>query len=120
MLFATWAGYLIAGLPGAVAATVLVFLPSFVFILVGARQLEAARDRPLVRHFLAGVSAAVVAVILLVTVDLTPAAIPDALAVVIALLSFAAIVVAKRDVALVSLGAMIGGAAYALLRLAAA
>jgi len=39
---------------------------------------------------------------------------------VIALLSFAAIVVAKRDVALVSLGAMIGGAAYALLRLAAA
>lgn len=120
MLFATWAGYLIAGLPGAAAATVLVFLPSFVFILVGARQLEAARDRPLVRHFLAGVSAAVVTVILLVTVDLTPAAIPDALAVVIAVVSFAAIVVAKRDVALVSLGAMIGGTVYALLRLAAA
>lgn len=119
MLFATWAGYLIAGLPGAMAATVLVFLPSFLFILVGARQLEAARDRPLVRHFLAGVSAAVVAVILLVTVDLTPAALPDALAVVIALLSFAAIVVARRDVALVSLGAMIGGVAYALVRVAA-
>ena len=119
MLFGTWAGYLIAGLPGAIAATVLVFLPSFVFILVGARQLEAARDRPVVRQFLAGVSAAVVAVILIVTVDLTPAALPDAVAIVIALLSFSAIVVAKRDVALVSLGAMIGGVVYALSRLLA-
>jgi len=38
---------------------------------------------------------------------------------VIALLSFSAIVVAKRDVALVSLGAMIGGVVYALSRLLA-
>jgi chromate transporter len=119
MLFATWVGYLIAGLPGAVVATVLVFLPSFLFILVAARQLEAARDRPVVRQFLAGVSAAVVAVILLVTVDLAPAALTNAPAVLIALLSFAAIVVAKRDVALVSLVAMICGVIYALGRLAA-
>lgn len=119
MLFATWAGFLIAGLPGAVVATVLVFLPSFAFILVGARQLEAARDRPVVRQFLAGISAAVVAVILLVTADLAPAALTDAPQVAVALASFAAIVVAKRDVALVSVGAMATGVGYALWRVLA-
>ncbi|MBI3521973.1 MAG: chromate efflux transporter [Chloroflexi bacterium] len=119
MLFATWAGYLIAGVPGAIVATVLVFLPSFVFILVGARQLEAVRERPSVRHFLSGVSAAVVAVILLVTLDLAPAALPDVVAAAIALVTFAAIVFVKRDVGLVSLGAMVSGVAYALWRLLA-
>jgi len=118
MLFATWAGYLIAGVPGAALATVLVFLPSFVFVLAGVRQLEAIRERPAVRRFLAGVSAGVVAVILLVSADLAPAALPDPPAVAIAAGAFALIVFAKRDVALVSLAAMAAGIARALVRAA--
>jgi len=118
MLFATWAGYLIAGVPGAALATVLVFLPSFVFVLAGVRQLEAIRERPAVRQFLAGVSAGVVAVILLVSADLAPAALPDPPAVAIAAGAFALIVFAKRDVALVSLAAMAAGIARALVRAA--
>ncbi|HUQ16662.1 MAG TPA: chromate efflux transporter [Candidatus Saccharimonadales bacterium] len=118
MLFATWAGYLIAGVPGAAAATVLVFLPSFILVLAAARRIEQMRERPAVRRFLAGVSAGVVAVILLVTLELAPAALVDPLAGVIALAAFSLIVIAKRDVALVSLLTMGAGIAHALLRLA--
>ena len=115
MLFATWAGYLVAGVPGAAVATVLVFLPSFVFVLAGVRQIEAIRERPAVRRFLAGVSAGVVAVILIVSADLAPAALPDPPAVAIAAGAFALIVFAKRDVALVSLAALAAGIANALI-----
>lgn len=118
MLFATWAGYLIAGVPGAAAATVLVFLPSFVLVLAAAGRIERMRERPAVRRFLAGVSAGVVAVILLVTLDLAPAAFVDPLAGAIALVAFSLIVIAKRDVALVSVLSMGAGIAHALLRLA--
>ncbi|GAC1459078.1 MAG: chromate efflux transporter [Candidatus Limnocylindrales bacterium] len=118
MLFATWAGYLIGGVPGAIAATVLVFLPSFILVLAAARQIEAMRERPPVRRFLAGVSAGVVAVILLVTLDLAPSTLVDPLAGAIALTAFGLIVFAKRDVALVSAATMGAGIAYALLRMA--
>ncbi len=116
MLFATFVGYLAGGIAGAVIATVLVFLPSFVLVLVFAQWIERVRERPLVRHALAGVSAAVVAVILTVTLDLAPAALGDPLAAAIALASFVAIVVAARDVAHVALAAMGLGVAFALFR----
>ncbi len=116
MLFSTFVGYLAGGVAGAVIATVLVFLPSFVLVLVFAQWIERIRERPLVRHALAGISAAVVAVILTVTIDLAPAALGDPLAAVIALTSFVAIVIAARDVAHVALAAMGLGVAYALIR----
>ena len=37
MLFTTFVGYLAGGVPGAVIATFFVFLPSFIFIILGAR-----------------------------------------------------------------------------------
>src|SRR5205814_7658607 len=40
MLFTTFAGYLAGGLGGAFLATFFVFLPSFVFVLGGARYVE--------------------------------------------------------------------------------
>lgn len=113
MLFATFAGYLAAGLAGAIVATVLVFLPSFVLVLGFARFIERVRERPLVRHALAGISAAIVAVILTVTIDLAPAALRDPIAIVIALASFGSIVLWKRDVTLVAVAAMVLGVLYA-------
>ncbi|HAF14019.1 MAG TPA: hypothetical protein DCK99_10035, partial [Blastocatellia bacterium] len=62
MLFTTFAGFLAGGVPGAVIATFFVFLPSFVFVLGGARYIEAVRDNKLIQAFLAGASAAVVGV----------------------------------------------------------
>src|SRR6266496_2288935 len=74
MLFTTFAGFLAGGIPGALIATFFVFLPSFVFVLVGARYIELVRDNRGIQAFLAGVSAAVVGVIVVVSIDLIPTA----------------------------------------------
>ncbi len=121
MLFTTFAGYLAGGLPGAIIATVFVFLPSFVLVLIGARYVEQVRNNKPIQAFLAGASAAVVGVILVVSLSL----IPDALmrdgaisipAILIALVAFLAIVVRKVDVARVALVAMVAGLVYAAVR----
>ena len=117
MLFATFVGFVAAGVPGAIVATVAVFLPSFVLILGLARWIEPALDRPLFRDAIAGISAAVVAVILSVTVALAPAAVTDPLSAAVALAGFVAVAFAKRDVALVAGLAMLFGLAVALVRL---
>jgi chromate transporter len=116
MLFATFAGYLVAGVPGAIVATVAIFLPSFVFILGFARWIERAMDQPLFREAIAGISAAVVAVILSVTIALAPAAVIDPTTFVLAVASFGAVSFAKRDVALVAAVAMAAGVAFAAVR----
>src|SRR5215208_7658687 len=64
MLFTTFVGYLAGGVPGALIATFFVFLPSFVFIIVGARYIEQVRNNRFVQAFLAGASVAVAAIIL--------------------------------------------------------
>jgi len=116
MLFATFAGYLVAGVPGAIVATVAIFVPSFVFILVFARWIERALTQRVFRDAIAGISAAVVAIILSVMIALAPAAVTDPTSGLIVAASFAAVVLAKRDVALVASIAMAGGVAFALAR----
>jgi chromate transporter len=52
-------GYAVAGLPGAAVATVAIYLPSFVLVMAGTGPfLRSFRDRPAVRRFIAGVTAA--------------------------------------------------------------
>jgi chromate transporter len=113
MLFTAFAGYLAGGTIGALIATFFVFLPSFVFVLAGARYVEQVRNNRWVQAFLAGASAAVVGVIFVVSLDLVPEALAGAAGVLIALASFLLIILLKRDVALVAVGAMIGGVIYA-------
>lgn len=116
MLFATFAGYLAAGIPGAVVATIAIFLPSFVLVLVFARWIEPALERPVVRDAIGGVTAAVVAVILSIALTLAPAAVTDPLTAAIATAAFVAIFVAKRDAAFVAAIAMLAGAVFAAVR----
>ena len=77
MLFTTFVGYVAGGIPGAAVATLFVFLPSFVFVLAGAHYIEKVRDNRALQAFLAGVSAAVVGVIAVVSLDLVPEALVD-------------------------------------------
>ena len=114
MLFATFVGFLAGGVTGAVIATFFVFLPSFVFVLAGARCDEKVRGNRFVQAFLAGASAAVVGVIVVVSLELLPAALLDVPTIVIALTAFLVITVLKIDVAKVALGAMTGGVLYAV------
>jgi len=116
MLFTTFAGYLAGGIAGAVLATFFVFLPSFIFVLGGTHYIEKVRDNRTIQAFLAGVSAAVVGVIAVVSLDLIPEAIVGWPSIAIAAIAFLLIVWLKRDVALVAVGAMAGGIIYSLVR----
>jgi chromate transporter len=116
MLFTTFVGYIASGVAGAVLATFFVFLPSFVFVMGGVHYVEKVRENRTIQAFLAGVSAAVVGVIAVVSLDLIPEALVDWPAVGIAAAAFLLIAFLKRDVALVALGAMLGGIIYASLR----
>ena len=116
MLFTTFTGFLAGGLRGAIIATFFVFLPSFVFVLGGAPYIEMVRHNRWIQAFLAGASAAVVGVIIVVTLDLIPSALVDLPTIAIALTAFLVIIVLKLDVAKVALGAMAGGVLYAAAR----
>lgn len=113
MLFTTFTGFIAGGVLGAIVATFFVFLPSFVFVLGGAHYVEKVQHNAGIQAFLAGVSAAVVGVIAVVSLELTPEAIVGWATMLIALAAFLAIVWWKRDVALVAIAAIIGGVIYA-------
>ena len=116
MLFTTFVGYLASGITGAVVATFFVFVPSFFFVIVGVHYMEKLRENHLIQAFLAGVSAAVVGVIAVVSLDLIPQALVDWPTVAMAAVAFLLIAFLKRDVALVAIAAMLGGIVYASIR----
>lgn len=116
MLFTTFAGYLASGIAGAIIATFFVFLPSFIFVIIGVHYVEQVRDNRSIQAFLAGVSAAVVGIIAVVSLDLIPEALVDWAAIVIAAVAFALIAFVSLDVAFVAIGAMTGGIVYAFAR----
>jgi chromate transporter len=113
MLFTTFVGYIAGGIPGAALATLFVFLPSFVFVLAGVHYIEKVRENRGLQAFLAGVSAAVVGIIAVVSLDLIPGALTDWITVAISVAAFLLIAFLKRDVALVAVAAMVGGIIYA-------
>jgi chromate transporter len=113
MLFTTFVGYIAGGIPGAVVATFFVFFPSFVFVLGGVHYVEKLRENRALQAFLAGVSAAVVGVIAVVSLDLIPGALTDWVTFAISVAAFLLIAFLKRDVAMVAVGAMVGGIIYA-------
>lgn len=116
MLFTTFTGFIAGGLRGAIIATFFVFLPSFVFVLAGARYIELVRNNRFIQAFLAGASAAVVGVIVVVSLDLIPTALVGLPTIAIAAIAFLVIVLLKIDVAKVAVGAMAAGILYAFVR----
>jgi chromate transporter len=64
-------GYILAGIPGAVVATVGIFLPCFVFVILSAPFIPKMRRSPFMSAFLPGVNAGVIAAILLTLIELT-------------------------------------------------
>jgi chromate transporter len=116
MLFTTFVGYLAGGITGAVLATFFVFLPSFIFVIAGVHYVEKVRENRMIQAFLAGVSAAVVGVIAVVSLDLIPEALIDWPTVGIAMVAFLMIAFLKRDVALVAIGGILGGVIYSSIR----
>ena len=81
---ATFIGYVLAGGPGALAATVGIFLPAFVFVALSAPLVPRIRRSPLAGAVLDGVNAASLALMAVVTVRLATSALVDGLTVALA------------------------------------
>ena len=86
---ATFVGYLVARVPGAIVATVAIFLPSFVFVALSSPFVPRLRRSPWAGAFLDGANAASVALMAAVTWELGRAAVVDWLTAALALVAAA-------------------------------
>ena len=84
---ATFIGYLLAGLPGAVVATIGIFLPAFIFVAISKPLLPILRKSASASAFLDGVIAWSLALMAVVTWDLGRAALVDPLTIALAVAS---------------------------------
>jgi len=82
---ATFIGYQVAGMPGAFVATLGIFLPSFLIVILTSKWLLTIKKDGIVHHFLQGVTIGVIALILVVAYRIVLTAITDGLTLVIAL-----------------------------------
>jgi chromate transporter len=67
-------GYIVAGLPGAFVATLGIFLPSFVLVILTAPLIPKMRHSKFLGGFLSGVNTGVIAAILVTLIELVGAA----------------------------------------------
>ncbi|MGC5325293.1 chromate efflux transporter [Brevibacillus sp. SYSU BS000544] len=74
---ATFIGYLISGVPGALMGTLGIFLPSFVFVAVLTFWMDKLRTNPWVASFIDGVTVASLALMAMVSLKLGVAAVID-------------------------------------------
>jgi chromate transporter len=77
IIFSTFVGYISGGLGGALAMTVGIFIPAFVFPIFCHRWLVAIAENPRIRPSLLGVAAGVIGLIAAVTVDIIDASVVD-------------------------------------------
>jgi chromate transporter len=109
-------GYLVAALPGAVAAAVGVFLPVYLFVVIPFRWFDRISEHPQVQAVVAGVTAAASGAIAGACVVLARRALVDAPTVLIALGAFALSWRLRVPEPLLVAGAAVAGVAVAWLR----
>jgi chromate transporter len=102
-------GYVVAGLRGALAATVATVLPSFVAILAIAAAFLRYRSLPAVEAFLYGARPAVVGLLVLAVWSMGRQVLKDRWTVTLAVAGFALVALAGAHPALVILGAAVAG-----------
>jgi chromate transporter len=105
---ATFIGYLLAGLPGAVVATLAIFLPAFVLAAVVARLAGRIRGHPLTAALLDGLNAASIGLMAAVSLQLGASAVIDPLTAGLAVAGVVGLLLRVPSVALVALGALAG------------
>jgi chromate transporter len=111
---ATFIGYVLAGIPGALVATTAIFLPAFVFVALVGPWADRVRERPLTAALLDGVNAAAIGLMAAVTIQLGISAIRDPLTAAIGLAAALALLRGRvGSVFLVAAGGAIGLAARA-------
>jgi chromate transporter len=89
IIFSTFVGYLAGGFAGALAMTIGIFLPAFVFPIYLHRALVAVAENPRIRPFLVGVAAGVVGLMAAIAIDILRQAVVDVPTALLALAAFA-------------------------------
>jgi chromate transporter len=106
---ATFIGYVLGGAPGAVVATVAIFLPSFLFVAVSGPLLPRVRRSPVAGAMLDGITVASLALIAVVAWQLGQAALTDWLTVTLLAVSIVLLIRWRVNAAwLVVMGAAVG------------
>jgi chromate transporter len=109
---ATFIGYILAGVPGAVVATIAIFLPAFVFVAASGRLVRRIRASPTAGAALDGVNVASLALMAVVTIQLARTALVDPLTIALALASAVLLIRYRVN----SAWLVLGGAAVGLAR----
>jgi chromate transporter len=112
---ATFIGYLIAGMPGAAAATVGIFLPAFVLVAISGPLVPRLRRSASAGAFLDGVNAASWAFIVVVVVELAREAIVDGPTLLLALGTAGVLLFTRVNSAwCIAAGAVLGGLGFGI------
>ncbi len=85
---ATFIGFFLAGIPGAILATLGIFLPSFIFVAISNPVIPRLRSSPWAASFLDGVNVASLGLMAAVTWQLAQSALVDVLTAIVAVVSF--------------------------------
>jgi chromate transporter len=88
VIFSTFVGYVAGGAAGALAMTLGIFLPAFVFPIFFHRFFVAVAENPRIRPFLLGVAAGVIGLIAAVTVEIVDTSVVDVYTALLAVAAF--------------------------------
>ena len=113
---ATFVGYVVRGAPGAVAATLGIFLPAFVFVAISGPLIPRLRRSALAGAFLDGVNVASLGLMAAVSLQLARAALVDVPTIVMALIAAVLLIRFKTSSVWIVLGGAAGGAIVHALR----
>jgi chromate transporter len=111
VIMATFAGYLAYGITGAVIATIAVFTPTYLFVVVPGRLIRRHENHPRLQGFVKGATAAAVGAIAGAAIVIGGQVINDATSIAIALVALAALLqprVRVPEPALVGVAALAG------------
>ncbi len=94
---ATFVGYKVLGIPGAIIATIAIFLPSFLMLWGLLKIYERIKSHPLVISFLKGVKPAIVGMLLSAAVFIGRTAIHDIKSVVVGVVALGLLILFRLD-----------------------
>lgn len=115
VIMATFAGYLVYGVTGAVVATLGVFLPALLFVVVPGRLIRRHENHPRLEGFIKGATAAASGAIAGAAIVIAGDVIDRPASVIIGLVALALLLQTRRRVTepmLVALAAVVGVAAF--------
>jgi chromate transporter len=113
---ATFAGYLVGSWPGALLATLCIFLSSFVFVALLSRILPWSKKSPWARHFLDGVNVASLCLMAAVTWQLGRDGVVDAFTIVLTVVFLMLVIRFKVNLIWLIIGGAVLGVGWKLLK----